>query len=163
MARNKPQVKLQDSDWDALFPGEDYTIGSTTFKIVPLSVEDLSIVLKRISTITNQLATLEMQVKDFAEGEESRPVDSGERILRLVQLIVEEAPDILSQMSGLDVEDIKGLPITAAVDLFNKVLDVNIKSQDDLVKNFKGLADRFKKFTSPTVEQEQTMERAKLQ
>lgn len=143
MPRKRQEVTLQDSDWEALFPGQDHTIGTTTFKITPLSVEDLSIVLKRVSTITTQIAELQLTADDFT-GE------GADRLVGLVQLIVEEAPDILAQMSGLSVGDIKGLPIPTTVDLFNKVLDVNINSQEDLVKNFKGLAERFQKFTNPT-------------
>ena len=68
-------------------------------------------------------------------------------MIQLVGLIIKQAPEILSDMSGVAVADIKGLPLAPAVELFNQCLDVNIESQDSLLKNFKELGTKFQKLT----------------
>lgn len=142
MARTKETVQLQDSDWETLFPGVEFTIGTTKLKLQPLALEDISLILKKVTMITSQLSDLNLSMTDLTEN--------SLKIVQLVELIVDEAPDILSQMSGLKESDVRALPLATSVELFNAALDVNIKSQEDLVKNFKGLADRFKTFTNPT-------------
>lgn len=142
MARNKETVELKDSDWDTLFPGEGFTIGDTELNLVPLAIEDLSLILKKVSLITGQLSELNLSLDDLSKN--------SLKIVQLVELVVDEAPEILSWMSGLATKDVVALPLSTAVELFNAALDVNIKSQKDLLKNFKGLAARFKMFTDPT-------------
>lgn len=143
MAKRKDRVKLGDDDWKVLFPGEDFAIGSTTLRIEPLSLKGLSVVVDKLSRIIHQVVELDIDL-DHLERD-------ADKIVNVVHLVVNEAPEILSEMSGLDKDDVAGLPIDLAVDLFNKCLDVNIASQESLTKNFKSLGDRLVKFMgSPT-------------
>ena len=146
MARTKETVQLKDSDWDTLFPGEQFKIGSTELNLQPLALEDISLILKKVTMITSQLSELELSLEDLT--------GNSLKIVQLVELVVEEAPEILSQMSGLSTADVRSLPLATAVELFNAALDVNIQSQQDLLKNFKGLAARFQTFTNPTAQAE---------
>lgn len=63
-------------------------------------------------------------------------------MIQLVALIISDAPEILSELSGLDVDDITRLPIEKAVDLFGVCLEVNLASKEGLIKNFKGLGEK---------------------
>lgn len=131
-------VKLQASDWDVLFPSEPFTISSTTFEVAPLSITGLSVVVKKVTKIIDKVVALDIDLNNLT--------GNAVKIIEVVSLILSEAPEILTEMSGLDTEDVVQLPLDVAVDLFNHCLDVNLKSQESLTKNFKGLGERVIKF-----------------
>jgi len=156
---NGTSPRLSDNDWNSLFPGEDYKIGSTIFKLVPLSLKDIANITEKLSRMANVFSTVQLTLT--LEDVDSRNIES---ITGIVQIITEEAPEILSILSGLHKDDIQKLPLTVAVDLFNKCLDINIESQESLVKNFKSLGEKFNKFlgqeqTEPAVVKNQTRAR----
>ena len=66
-----------------------------------------------------------------------------ERILemlpKLSQMIQEHGIDIISDLAGVVKEDIARLPAKESVKLFEFCLEVNIKSQEGLEKNFQSL------------------------
>jgi hypothetical protein len=74
----------------------------------------------------------------------------------LISTILEEAPEIISEMTGVHEDDIKNLPLDVVVDMFNVSLDVNLNSQEDLVKNLKSLGEKFNKFLGVETQQEPT-------
>ncbi|RLF43929.1 MAG: hypothetical protein DRN17_05400 [Thermoplasmata archaeon] len=151
MARKRATVSLSDNDWGSLFPITEHSIGNTTLNLEPLSLESLAFIVERLGIVSSEFKELSLSIEDFASSDSTQ-------MISLIQLIVTKAPEILSEMSGLVVADVKSLPLSESVALFNKCLDVNIESQDDLVKNFKELGMKFQKFTQPG-----TMpERAKL-
>jgi len=153
MARQtKQKVRLQDSDWAALFPNKKYTIGATEVEITPLSIEELASILDKLSLISDKIQD---NIPAPVEGADEA-TQTSLTILALLRIIMQESPDILSDMSGLDVEDIKSLPLDKALDLFNFCLDVNIESQDSLIKNFNGLGDRISQFMGTKVTSPQT-------
>jgi hypothetical protein len=149
----KQKVKLQDSDWEQLFPGKSFTIASTQVDIVPLSLQEISVVLAKLSDLANSLDSLNLTT---AVVEEGVTPEAGLNILNLVSIIMDESPDILSDMSGVDVEDIKSLPLGTAVELFTFCLEVNIDSQESLVKNLSKLGDKVATFTGGTQKSAQT-------
>jgi hypothetical protein len=131
------KVKLQDSDWNVLFPAEDFVIGTTKLELIPLSLSGLARVTRKITQIIDKVNTLNLDFTDL---------QNASKIVELVALLLSDAPDILSEMSGLDVEDIQRLPLDTGVALFNTCLDVNLKSQENLTKNFKGLGEKVARF-----------------
>lgn len=144
------KVKLIESDWDALFPSKQFVIGTSKIDIAPLSIEELASVLNKLSEISDKIQE-NVPSDDLAEG----LTKSSVTIINLVRVIMQESPDILSDISNIDVDDVRGLPLDKALELFNFCLDVNIESQESLIKNFEGLATRMtqfmgnKKTTSP--------------
>ena len=140
MAREQKKVSLNDSDWDALFPQTKYVLGTTEIYIQPLSLESLASIIEQVQKIALEVTKLNFTAENFT-GEESIGM------IQLVALIIKQAPNILSDMSGVNVKDIQSLPLAPAVELFNKCLDVNIESQDSLLKNFKELGTKFQKLT----------------
>ena len=134
----KERVNLKTSDWEILFPVEDFKIGSTVLELKPLSLNGLAAVIRKITSIIDKITMLEIDLNNFQ-------ANAG-KIVELVGLILSDAPDVLSEMSDLDVEDIKRLPLDTAVSLFDKCLDVNLRSQESLTKNFQGLGVKVAKF-----------------
>ena len=140
---NNSQIRLNKSDWDSLFPGQEFQIASTTLTIVPLSLKGIATITSKLSKLATIVSTMSITLEDV----DNRNI---EVLTTLVQLITEEAPEILSIMSGLHQEDVQKLPLSVAVELFSKCLDVNIESQEDLVKNFKALGEKFNQFLGQT-------------
>ena len=137
----KQKVKLQESDWAALFPTKSFVIGTTTITIAPLSIEELSSVLNKLALISDKIQ------EDLPETNlEDGVAKSSITILNLVNVIMENSPDILSDIANIEVDDIQSLPLDKALELFNFCLDVNIESQDSLVKNFAALGEKIQKF-----------------
>lgn len=145
MSKNRQKVKLAESDWEALFPGSEYALGKTKFMLYPLSLSSLALIARRISDVTDKISDLKLSPDDFtgAAGESST-------LVQFVKLLLDEVPEVLAEMSGLDTEDAKELPLGEAVKLFNACLDVNINSQQSLVKNLQELGDKFRTFTQGT-------------
>lgn len=133
-------VKLKESDWEVLFPAEDFKIGSTTLELTPLSLSGLATITRRLTNVVDKVTALELNLDSLTS-------EAG-KIVQLVALILDDAPEILAEMSGLDLEDIQRLPLDVAVGLFSACLDVNLRSQESLVKNFKGLGGKVAKFMS---------------
>ena len=133
------KVKLNESDWVILFPQKEYRLGTTALHLVPLSLKSLATVMSSVNKIAEDVAVLNIDFGNLT--------DNPKAIVSLVELIVKESPDILSELSGLDVEDISKLPLGTAVDLFSACLDVNLTSQDGLIKNFQRLGEKVTKMT----------------
>lgn len=130
----KVKVRLAESDWEVLFKKTPHQIGSTTIHLQPLSLEELSEIMDAFKKIQadGKFGT----VKEIKEGMAAVGEDN------IGMIIFKNAPDILSMMSNLDVTDVRGLPPLAAVELFNACLDVNLASQEALLKNFGVLAEK---------------------
>lgn len=148
MAReSQKKVSLDQADWDVLFKSKEYAIGNTILKIYPLSLEELISVVKTFAVIQKEASTLqELVTPRYNEAGDLIPKDSS-ILENLAQVILEKAPSILSTMSGLDVKDVVSLPLLEAVKLFNACVDVNLESQEDLVKNLKALGQKVSSLT----------------
>lgn len=151
MARNKQKIRLKDNDWDALFPGEDFKIGSTIIVITPLSLKAIAAVASKLATIGTSISKLGVTVSQI-DAELNKEANAILGLVDVVGTILNEAPDILSEMSGLAEEDVQNLPIDVAVKLFTKCLEVNINSQEELVKNLKSLGTKFGQFLNPEIQ-----------
>ena len=136
MAKNV--VNLKASDWEILFPAEDFKIGSTTLELTPLSISGLAAVIRKITAVIDKISALQIDINDL-QG-------NAGKIVELVALLLSDVPEVLPEMSGLDVEDVQRLPLDIAVALFDACLEVNLRSQESLTKNFKGLGVKVAKF-----------------
>lgn len=145
---SKQKIRLQDSDWDQLFPGKPFNIASTEIQVVPLSLQEISSVLAKLSLLADAIEGLDLDKVDT--GSETLTTEKGINVLNLVAIIMDKSPDILSDMSGVDVEDIQGLPLGTAVELFSFCLEVNIESQESLIKNLNKLGGKMAAFTGGT-------------
>ena len=133
-------VKLKESDWEVLFPAEDFKIGDTTLELTPLSLSSLATITRRLTSVVDKIGALDLNLENITS-------EAG-KIVQLVALILGDAPEILAEMSNLDLNDVQRLPLDTAVALFSACLDVNLRSQESLVKNFKGLGGKVAKFMS---------------
>lgn len=133
-------IKLKESDWSVLFPAKDFRIADTVLEITPLSLSSLARVTRRLTQCIEKINALGLSLESLQT--------EVPKIVELVSILLTDSPDILTELSGLDVEDIKKLPLHIAVELFTVCVDVNLESQESLVKNFKGLGSKVAKFMS---------------
>ena len=153
MAQKGEKVRLQTDDWNSLFPGQDFKIGNTIINIKPLSISSIAYIANRLMAIGTSLDTLNTTVAELDSALEMPSAGTTSAVANIVTVILDQAPDILSEMSGLHPDDCKELPLAVAVELFVKCMDVNITSQEDLGKNLKSLGQKFGQFLNPTDEE----------
>ena len=147
---SKPRQTLS-VDLDELFPGGTVTIGTQVIIIKPLGLESLSNMYKLVKGWSSLLEKEGITFENF---------NHYENILKISVIVIENAPEVLEEAANLALEDIKKLPLEVIVELVSEVIAVNVKSKDDLVKNFKSLMEILfpKTETEPEPEPEKTPE-----
>ncbi len=124
---------IKSEDWDNLLPGSTHTIGTTELIIKPLGLYDLSIQIKKITAIQNELD------ENKITGENFRQTD---KFFKLAEIIVSKVPDLISDAANLEVDDVQKLPLEEIVSLLEKLLDVNLTAKEALSKNLDSLGTK---------------------
>lgn len=127
---SKPQRQSLSVDLDELFPGGTVTIGTQSILIKPLGLEEIANLFKKVKGWKSILEELGITWENF---------NSSENIFKLSIMLIENSPDILEEAANLNIDDIKKLPFEVIVAIVSKVIEVNIKSKEDMEKNFKSL------------------------
>lgn len=120
-------------DYDSLFPGDSLEIGNSTVIIRPLGLEQISILTKRIKSLGIILDKEGVTWDNYADKSS---------LFKIAVVIIDSFPDVLEEASNIHIDDLKLLPLDQIVKIINKVVEVNLKSRDDLVKNFKSLTEQ---------------------
>jgi len=121
-------------DLDTLFPGEPLDIGGTSILIRPLNIEQIATLSKKLKGVGVILSELGVTWENYNEHA---------NIFKLAVTIVENFTDVLEEAANVDSADLKALPLEAIVKILDKVLEVNLKSKEELEKNFKSLTGKF--------------------
>ncbi len=130
MSANTDKIKL-DVDWESLFPGKDVSILGVTVNIQPLGLEKLAEVAGLIKRISSKLTEAGVTWENYT---------TPKGIIPLLDVCLRECPDILSEVTGVCIEDLKRLPIAENLTLLTAAIDVNIESKDSMEKNFESLS-----------------------
>jgi hypothetical protein len=141
---NKPNRQKLSIDFESLFPGETMTIGNATILICPLNIRQIAIISKKIKSISSLFAKEGVTWENFTEKTS---------IFSIVTIILDTFPDILEEASNVDINDLQKLPLDKIIEIMSKIIEVNLKSKDDLTKNFKNLTEKL-------IEQVPTMDQA---
>jgi hypothetical protein len=127
-------------DFDSLFPGDSMSIGNTSVVIRPLSILQLASMSKQLSGFGDILSDQGITFENYG---------TTDNIWKIVTLVLEQAPDVLSEASGIHVDDILSLPLDIVVELVNKVIEVNLEAKGNLSKNFKSLTEKIQAIVTP--------------
>lgn len=119
-------------DWDSLFPGKEFTIGTFTHSIRPLNVETIAAITKRIKSIVPMLQAEEITLSN---------VNNPDKIIKLAQILIDNAPEIISDATMINIESIVKFPPQCLLELIATTVEVNLESKDTLEKNFKCLTE----------------------
>lgn len=126
------KIRLSQTDWEMLLPGRVLTFGTTMLEIRPLGLEDFAGIIRRVTVIKDDLVVAGINLENYSQGE---------GLMKLTTLLVDKIPDVLSDATDLVIEDIKKLPLSSVMSLISAVIEVNIESQEGLLKNFGTLAE----------------------
>jgi len=124
------KIKFTNEDWEALVPGIEYKIGNVKLPLRPVNIEEVT-----------KIARVIRGAKDFFKD---KNIDKGnfknpDNLAVVFEIIMETIPELISDCSGLALADVKRLPADIGFELFNKLLEINLKSKGSLEKNFKAL------------------------
>lgn len=123
-----------DVDWDALFPGEPFTVGNTTHNITPLNIENISKISRKIKVVLPLIQ---------AEGITFNNVKDTENIIKIIPILMDNAPDIVSEATKISLESLVKFPPQYMLEVVTKAIKVNLDSKEALEKNFDSLVETF--------------------
>ena len=118
---------------DSLFPGKAVTIGTGSIEIKPLSIVTLVSVIRKIKALGPIL---------MENGVTWENYNDPQNLFIIVEVIMDNVPQLMEELTDIDIDDIKQLPLEALVILLTGVIDVNIQSKETLEKNFERLAGK---------------------
>lgn len=121
-------------DFGALLPGDEFQIGTQSVTIKPLSISQYKLVIGKISALVKMASMQGITLENFRESD---------KFIELAELVVDQFPVLLEEVSNIAAEDLQKLPIEIIVALIDKCLDVNLKAKESLLGNFKSLAAKF--------------------
>lgn len=133
---------------DKLFPGEPLTIGDSSVIIRPLYLEQIAILSKKITSIGEVLQK---------EGITWENYEDRASLFKVGSILLNHFPEVLEEVSNIAIEDLKQLPLTSIIEILQKVVEVNLQSKDDLLKNFKSLTEKLVPTTTMTNQNDQKM------
>lgn len=155
MSKEKPRLNL---NLDSLLPGESLPIGNTTVIIRPLGLLQIKFITKRISTIFSSFK--EKGITFSTTRQEFPDVDNPgkmavyaippnyrepDHLVTIAETLVADFPDVLSEVSGIHMDDLDILPLETIVSIIDKCLDVNLKSKESLMGNWQSLTEKLEK------------------
>ena len=125
-------INLSTDDWDDLLQGDTITLGKTTVVISPLGIAQLKNMSLKVKALMESLAE---------KGINSSNFDAPENMANTFTTLVERVPELMEEATGINRDDIARLPLAKGVELLRKAIEVNVKSQETLVKNLQALGE----------------------
>jgi hypothetical protein len=130
---NKQERQKLLIDFDSLFPGENLTIGTANIIIRPLNIYQIANLSKEIKGIGKILSDEGVTWENYSEKS---------FLFKIAVVLLDTFPAVLEEASNIDIDDLKKLPLEKIVEILSKVIEVNLKSKEDLAKNFKSLTEK---------------------
>ena len=125
-------INLSTDDWDDLLQGDTITLGKTTVVISPLGIAQLKNMSLKVKALMEALAE---------KGINSSNFDAPDNMANTFTTLVERVPELMEEATGINRDDIARLPLAKGVELLRKAIEVNVKSQETLVKNLQALGE----------------------
>lgn len=126
---NKERTRLS-IDIEALLPGEEFQIGTDSVTIRPLTISQYKLIVGKVKSLIVVLKEQNVTESNYKETES---------LITIAETIIDKFPDLLEEISNIHSEDLKQLPIEVIIALIDKCLDVNLRSKESLLGNFKSL------------------------
>jgi hypothetical protein len=118
--------RLDDDDWEELFPARSVAIGKRNHDIRPLALEEIG---KLTGTLKGDAIRKRMEMAGISKE------NAGRKIPQLAQILIDSAPEALEIAFQLHRDDIKRLPMSAFLKLADAAVEINLESQGGLEKN----------------------------
>ena len=127
MAKERIRLNL---DLDSLLPGDAFQIGNDTIIIRPLGLLQYKMVVGKIKALMGVLTEAGVTSQNYRESD---------KLIIIAETLLTKFPEILSEVSNIDDEDLQQLPLEIIVSLIDKCLEVNLKAKDALLGNWNSL------------------------
>ena len=128
---DKEKIKL-DIDFDALFTSKVFTICGKDIQIYPLNIGQIAFVIKKVKNLIPIFKSEDITFDNYSQPD---------KLITLVSILMESAPEILSEATGIHQESLAKLPLSNTVEIFSVALEANLESKESLIKNFKRVSE----------------------
>lgn len=140
MAKEKIRIT---TDLDKLIPGEALVIGDQTIMIRPLGIFKIKEIISKISSLHTVL--VDKGVTFSTINSVPPNYKSPDKLILIAETLVGQFPEVLEEVSGIDVQDLGELPLEIIVSIIDKCLDVNMKSKESFMGNWLSLTGKLTK------------------
>ena len=131
MKKQEDKIKL-DIDFNSLFPSKVFTICDKSIEIYPLNIGQIAYVIKKVKNLIPIFKSEQITFENYSQPD---------KLITLVSILMESAPEILSEITGIHQESLSRLPLDSMVEIFSIALEANLESKESLVKNFKRVSE----------------------
>ena len=147
----KQERKRLNINVDKLLPGESFPIGDEQVIIRPLGLRKIKEISCNLQALWNELKekgiTFTNTAKEIPAVGDDAPTSiiippnfkEPENLLIISQILVTKFVGVLEEVSDIHQDDLDELPIDIIVGLVAKCIEVNLKSKESLLGNFKSL------------------------
>lgn len=140
MTKKKKQEEsiLSDEDWGILLPGQEILLGNTAITIRPLNIKDFSSLTSKVTSVVTRIKDRDITMSTLNKGNNFESV---------IRIIVKDAPEILTILSGIPVRDIIRLPLNKNIEIAARAWEINLADQEALSKNLQSVANMIQQLT----------------
>jgi hypothetical protein len=115
-----------------LFPSKIFTICGKDISIYPLNIGQIAFVIKKVKNLIPIFQSEQITFDNYSQPD---------KLITLVSILMESAPEILSEVTGIHQESLAKLPLSNTVEIFSVALEANLESKESLIKNFKRVSE----------------------
>ena len=136
-------------NWDEFFPGVPITLGDKKILIPAMDTKTAASVTKRLRSIADDVLSAGIsveQIKKMTDFKELLPI--------VVPIILEKCPDIISDASNIEQDDIDSMPVMEIIKVVAAIIDANIQSKEIFEKNLQSLDEVLTKLLGEEAETE---------
>lgn len=124
------KIKLTSDDWKALLPETDFMLGNVKLPLKPMTAVQVAKIARIIQNSLDLFKEREITKDNYLKPE---------NLSLIADILMTTAPDIISDCAGLDIDDVKALPLEHVLTLINALIAINLEAKESLEKNLKAL------------------------
>jgi len=125
------------SDLKNLIPHKSVDIYGHKVDIYPLTLSELGKVISKLQSHVSKLNKLGITLESLSSSDPNY----SKNLLTLFTYLITNCPDILTDITKIDVKVFEKLPVDKSLEIILAVLDLNFESKDTLLKNLNRLIE----------------------
>lgn len=133
------------NDIQDLIPSKSVDVYGKTIIVHPLTLLGISNLISSLSVHVDELSSMGITLESLSSENEN----GKDNVIKLLGYLTTYCPNILTDITGIDVEVFNKLPFEKSLEIIMAVIDVNFESKDTLLKNL----TRLIKMVSPEKDQ----------
>lgn len=130
----KKTRRLKPETISKLFSVNQFQIGDESIAIKPMALIQWIDLISKINSLTEKFTAAGLTLQNY---------NANENLLKLVTIAINDFPEVLENATGVDREDLTELPPNVLIALISAVIEINMQSKDELLKNSKRLTEAF--------------------